>query len=272
MAEHMDPTGAPPAADHGAGGSPITGRLVVGLVLVALGLLWTLDNLGLMQADSVLRFWPVLLMGVGLAKMTGVGARRAPVAGGIFTIVGSWLLLHELGVVRQGFWSLWPLFLIVLGSSIVYRSMRGPTGATASDDAEAVPRPFAFMGGVTRRVQSQQLRGAEANAVMGGVELDLRQARAAGPTVTVDVFAWWGGIEILVPDDWRVVSEAVPIMGAVEESTSPIEGSGGTTLIVRGVVVMGGVEIRHKRAASGPSKYRVGVMIGESGKRSDEKD
>ena len=38
-----------------------TGRLLFGLVMVSLGTLWTLDNLGIADAGQVLRWWPALL-------------------------------------------------------------------------------------------------------------------------------------------------------------------------------------------------------------------
>ena len=55
---------------------PLTARLVMGLVFVTLGALWTLDNLHVLDASSILRWWPVLLLIYGLARLTGLGARR----------------------------------------------------------------------------------------------------------------------------------------------------------------------------------------------------
>src|ERR1051325_7416953 len=52
--------------------SRLTGRLVFGALLVTLGLLWTLQNLGLADADQVLRWWPALVIGYGLLRLTGL--------------------------------------------------------------------------------------------------------------------------------------------------------------------------------------------------------
>jgi len=57
------------------------------------------------------------------------------------------------------------------------------------------------------------------------------------------VFAWWGGIEIIVPPDWAVSNQAVAFMGGVDDSTSGTQDSR-YRLVVRGFVVMGGVEIK----------------------------
>ena len=56
------------------------------------------------------------------------------------------------------------------------------------------------MGGVNRTSNAPDFRGGDMMAFMGGCEIDLRQARiAAGPAV-IDAFAFWGGVEIQVPE------------------------------------------------------------------------
>ncbi|MBO0772458.1 MAG: DUF1707 and DUF2154 domain-containing protein, partial [Actinobacteria bacterium] len=50
-------------------------------------------------------------------------------------------------------------------------------------------------------------------AIMGGVELDLRQARFSQPEVTIVVFALCGGVNITVPEDIDVDVSGVGIMG-----------------------------------------------------------
>lgn len=242
-------------------GSRITARLLFGGVLVTLGLLWTLENLGLADAREYLRWWPALLVGYGLLRLTGLDGYRRPVAGSIFVLIGGWMLAREFGLVHVSIFGLWPVFLILIGASLVWRSIRGPGASPDAADANAYPRPFAFMGANLRSIESQSLVGLEATAIMGGVEADLRGARARDKEVVAEVFAWWGAIELIVPEDWRVVSEVMPIMGGVEDKTRVPEGGGGTTLIVRGLVVMGGLEIQN--TASTRDRFR-GVHVGVS--------
>ena len=81
-------------------------------------------------------------------------------------------------------------------------------------------------------------------AVMGGCELDFRQARF-GPGVTeVRVFVVWGGVEVVAPPDVHVECSGIGIMGAFEQT-----GSASTTtdpdapiLRITGVALMGGAE------------------------------
>src|SRR5262249_55238179 len=232
----------------------------LGEALVTLGLLWTLQNLGLTDADRVLRWWPVFLVAYGLLRVTGLDGTRRVASGGLFLLAGGWMLARELGLVHVSIFRLWPVFMILLGASLVWRSMRGPTGADSSSDANAYPRPFAFMGANVRTIDSQSLVGLEATAIMGGVHANLLGARAGGREVVAEVFAWWGGIELVVPEDWRVVSEVMPIMGGVEDRTRLAEGGGETTLVVRGVVVMGGIEIMNTQRESPFHGVKVGVV------------
>lgn len=253
--------------------NPISGRLVMGLALVAAGVLWTLDNLGYTDADQILRWWPVLLLAVGLMKLTGVGMDKQTSLGAFLTIAGALLLLDEAGVVNVSFRILWPLLFIFMGVQITLRALRGGAAgpAAAGADADDYVRSFAVMGAVTRRNDSQTFRGGELTAVMGGIELDLTNAIPAGGRAVVDLFAIWGGIDIRVPEDWRVEIDATPVMGAVESKarvTPGIEPIG--TLVLRGLVIMGGVEIKHGPLGGGHSG--VFVQVGRGGRRGDRRE
>lgn len=224
--------------------SRTTGRLVFGAILLTLGTLWTLDNLGLMNASEVLRFWPAVLIVFGLARWFGWGGPRTPLLGGILTLVGVQLLLGELDLFHFSLLRLWPVVLIIAGLSILWRSLRGPGLSVDEVEQASEFSVIAIMGANKRRVTSTAFHSADITAMMGGVELDLSEARAAGERVYLDVFAWWGGIDILVPDGWKVESEGVPVMGAIEDNTYPPAGEPVATLVVRGVAIMGGVELK----------------------------
>ena len=241
-------------------GMRVTGRLIFGLVLVACGLMWTLDNFGVPGVADFMRWWPAALVVYGLVRVTGLDGTRRVVSGVLFTLIGGYMIAREFGLVHGSLFGLWPVWLIVVGSVLVWRSIRGPSAGHDPSDRSAYPRPFAFMGGNARKVESQDFVGLEATAVMGGVEADLTGARPRGREVVAEVFAFWGGIELIVPEDWHVVSEVTPIMGGVEDATRFAGGEPAATLVVRGLVVMGGVEIRNtKRGWNEFKGVRVGV-------------
>ena len=100
-------------------GYGIAYRLVFGLFIICLGVVFTLDNLGLVRAGEILRWWPGFLVVIGLMRLMGLGCRQSLWRGLVYLIAGGWLLLHAAGLVSLNPWHLWPVLLIVLGISMI---------------------------------------------------------------------------------------------------------------------------------------------------------
>jgi hypothetical protein len=220
----------------------VSAQLVIGCAIVVIGVLFTLDNLNILESEPILRWWPALLVMVGLRKLLGFGTRPQMLAGGLLTGAGVLLLLANLDMLRFSIWELWPLQLVFLGAWLVLRGTQRAREGGPPVDPDDYANAFVAMGGVVRKMNSGQFRGGEVTAFMGGVELDLRNAHPASDTIVIDVLAWWGGIELWVPADWKVTSEVLPIMAGYEDKTKP-QSDARTHLIVRGFVVMGGIEV-----------------------------
>ncbi len=217
-------------------------QLVIGFAIAAIGVLFTLDNLNILESEPILRWWPALVVLVGVRKLLGFGSRPQMLTGGLITAAGTLLLLASLDVLHFSIWELWPLQLVFLGAWLVLRGTQRARESGPSVDPDDYANAFVMMGGVVRKMNSSQFKGGEVTAFMGGVELDLRNAHAASDTIVIDVLAWWGGIELWVPPDWKVTSEVMPIMAGYEDKTKT-QSDARTHLIVRGVVVMGGIEV-----------------------------
>jgi hypothetical protein len=106
-------------------------------------------------------------------------------------------------------------------------------------------RSFAFMSYVDLHPVLNPFRGGDISAVMGGVKLDLRDTKMYADQATLDVFAFWGGIEILVPPDWIVSSKVTPIIGGFVDSRRPSNVIPTKTLLIRGFNLMSGVEVKN---------------------------
>jgi len=106
-------------------------------------------------------------------------------------------------------------------------------------------RSFALLSGCELRPVSRPFRGADLNAVMGGIKLDLSSARMEGDVAIVEVFAFWGGLEIFVPSDWTVSSEVTTLLAGFIDKRRPTSVVSTKTLIIKGMVVMSGVEIKN---------------------------
>jgi predicted membrane protein len=237
----------------------ITPKFVIGVCLVLAGVVLALDQLGLLYANHLLRFWPAALIIIGLVMLQrreGQSALRALV----LIVVGGWLLLNTLGLVSLDLWEFFvPLLLVFFGARIMMRNRGSGSGAPPNLPGMG-PQPgnspavgsgepvhaslFSLLSGSKRRWGKSVFRGAEMTAVMGGCELDLRDAlMSTGELAVIDVFALMGGVTIFVPPHWTVSQEVEAIMGGVHDKTQSVPSNPAQHLLVRGTVVMGGVEI-----------------------------
>lgn len=220
----------------------ISPRLIVGIFIVLLGIIFLIEEFTGIDAHEFLVYWPVVLIVIGLMGLIQGTSRVGSL---IALVVGVWALAYNLGYVSLEIWQFWPLVIVGVGLSLVRRALVGqkPSTTGAGEPVDRV-NAFAIMGGVVRTSNSSAFRGGELTAIMGGCELDLTQAQLAGDEAIIDVFALWGGVEIRVPDTWGVVGQVQPIMGAFEDKTRPPRDTK-TRLIVRGAVIMGGVEVKN---------------------------
>jgi predicted membrane protein len=224
------------------------GQVVVGLLVVATGVLFLLDNLGYVSFRHALSFWPIAFIVAGVSMMVSQEQRNGHVTGLLLVVAGVLLLLRHMGLIFLSWNLVWPVLLIVGGGLILFRTMGGgrshrvslnKAGATPSNTIDVT----AILGGVERRIVAPDFRGGEITALLGGCDLDLRDCSIAGDAV-VNVFTVAGGITIRVPSDWTVVLDGVPVAGGFSQKTV-VPPDTAKRLIITGYAVMGGVEVRN---------------------------
>ena len=218
-------------------------RLVIGLFVIVLGLLWTLDNLGYREIGDIWRWWPVVLVVIGLQR--ALQSRGSRLGGGVIAGIGIVLLFDQLEWFDFDLSELWPLVLVLIGGSMVWGALtRGRDPKLGSGSSNAWIQAAAILGASNRSTASPEFRGGEATAVLGGCDIDLTHASVAAGEAVVDVFAFWGGIDIRVPEDWTVIVEATAILAGIEDKTRRPP-TATKRLVVKGLVIMGGVEIKN---------------------------
>lgn len=221
----------------------VSPQLLLGLMVIGVGVLFTLENLGVAHWNRyIFRYWPAGLIAIGLLKLWQSRGGGGAFGGLLFTLAGTWLLLEQTALVRISFADLWPLLLVLVGGFLVWQGVAGPRRRTA-DDTNSTISAMAILGGVSRGNNSRVFKGGDLTAIMGGCELDLRQAGLDQPAV-IDVFALWGGIEIRIPPDWTVVSRVTPFLAGFSDSTRPSQ-TATKQLVIRGFIMMAGVDVKN---------------------------
>jgi hypothetical protein len=226
-----------------------TTHVLLGALLAALGVLFTLDNMHLLHARQVLRYWPAGLILVGLVQIAQSKAAGGWVGGAIWILIGSAMLGNRLNLFNVHVFDFWPLVLVLIGVRMVtqaYYSDASDSPDASDGDAGSIVSAISILGGVDRRITSQDFKRAEITAFLGGGKLDLRGAKLAGGQAVVHVLAVMGGFQVIVPDNWNVIIEATAFMGGVDDRRRPPAtiDPAAPRLILRGFVMMGGVEIK----------------------------
>ncbi|ADG73492.1 conserved hypothetical protein [Cellulomonas flavigena DSM 20109] len=220
------------------------GQALLGVVVVLVGIVLLLERTGAVEVDLgdlLSMLWPLVVVLVGVAALVVVP--RAWFGPAAITALGVALLLSRFHVVQVGVGDyLWPVAVILVGVGITF-------GATARDEQADHVTAFAFWWGAERRLTTRTFRSASLTAIMGGVELDLRQADIEG-SARIDVFTFWGGVDIKVPRTWDVRVTGLPLLGGWEDRTQPVPG--GPVLEVRVVTVMAGAEVRYGKEKAVP--------------------
>lgn len=213
-----------------------------GLLVAALGVVFLLDNLDVIDSGRILRFWPLILILAGARHLWEARDRGAALWGAVLSGAGGLLLLETLGLVDFDVWDLWPLVLVAVGLRMLAFPGRG--APAPRDDVDGVENCSAFLGSVERRVRSADFRGGSASAFLGGVHLDLTGADVAGGEAVLHVSAVMGGVEIRIPEDWTTDVRLTPMLGGVEDRTRG-PAAAARRLVVEGAIFMGGLEIRN---------------------------
>jgi len=217
-----------------------TSQSIFGALVVLLGVLLLLDTTGLFETDSLLTYVPSLFVLVAVYAVVASEFRN--VAGPVVVaLVAGGAQLVALGVVEfADLAPLWPVFVIVFGLSVVLARYRASVHTVPEEYVSAL----AFFGGNEKRSTATSFAGADLTAVFGGTELDLRDARITDRPAQVSATALFGGVDVVVPRDWNVRIDAIPVFGAAEDDRPHRdEEHDEVDLVVTGFVAFGGISV-----------------------------
>ncbi len=94
-------------------------QVVWGLILILVGGAVLLDRLGYMDVESLWRYWPLLLVAVGINQTIGYPSPKE-FGGGLWLVfIGLWLFAVFEHLFGLTFRNSWPLFILAWGVKLV---------------------------------------------------------------------------------------------------------------------------------------------------------
>lgn len=108
---------------------------------------------------------------------------------------------------------------------------------------------FVLMGGQDRKGVWEVGASHTAFAMMGGIDIDLRQAIFTAAETTVVANTVMGGIDVIVNEHTHVIVEGIGIMGDFSQARDRVEpdlGPDSPVVRVKGFALMGGVAVKRR--------------------------
>jgi hypothetical protein len=109
----------------------------------------------------------------------------------------------------------------------------------------------AIFDGVEFHSEALALRSVRGMAWFGGLQLDLREARPDPMGAQLRLGSLYGGLDVVIPDEWPVVVRKIGIFGGVEEPGEPVLTDAGTVpeVEISAMALFGGLSIRRASLA-----------------------
>lgn len=232
-------------------------RIGIGLVIIFIGAALLLRSFGIYDdfiSEYIFR-WEMLLIGFGLISFLSHEGRGP---GLVLVLVGGAFYLRNLNLLPEQFHnvSFWQLLIaaifILAGIMIIFRrkgsSSNCDWGGNRTEHTNDMIDEIAVFGGGDRTIVSDKFKGGKILAVFGGSNFNLTRSKLAPGKNYIDVLAVFGGLKLVVPEDWNVTISAVSIFGGFSDKhrvhTPDTATAGEPELIIKGFVIFGGGEIK----------------------------
>ncbi|WP_185234080.1 LiaF transmembrane domain-containing protein [Teredinibacter franksiae] len=250
-------------------------RTLIGMGFIVFAVMLFFNNIGFKLLGIFFSNWPFILIVVGAAMIVyqkqTPGAAKKPLP--YFLIgVGVLFALTKYGIFNFSIGALIaPLILLAVGFHLLrpdhnkqcknwfaksdnFTFWKSEESSMEADmEMDNIPEEnkidvFTILGGGDYATRSQTLSKGSVITVLGGAEVDIREADCEGNTIEIDVLSFMGGVNIMVPPHWQVTSKVLPFLGGVSNKTTCLADKLGVPrkqVIITGFAFLGGVDIRN---------------------------
>ncbi len=135
-----------------------------------------------------------------------------------------------------------PVVIIIIGIWMLF----------PSSGNQVVSKDFvkqaAIFSGAEIACDSKEFKGADLFAMFGGISLDLREAEIGEERpVKMDVFAAFGGVDIIVPEGTKVRITGIPLFGGWSNKTVKVTQTAEADMTVNVFVMFGGMDVKNHK-------------------------
>ncbi len=238
--------------------------VIPGIILVIIGALFLLDNLNYLYFDfpHIIFSFPMIFIIIGILIIANSDKKAIGI---ILLIVGVlWMLPRIFPWIAMNGGIIFSVIIIALGIYILskrrthysYKNQKDYNSTGMSTEGSEKQYFSASMdklddvsifGGGQKFIISNNFQGGNVTAIFGGSELDLTRSKLAPGEHVLEVVAIFGGTTLIVPKEWNVVIDVLPLFGGFSHKglRSPnIVTNPESTLVIKGVVIFGGGEIK----------------------------
>lgn len=222
-------------------------KIMWGLALIAIGVILGGNALGIFNVNIFFKGWWTLF--IIIPSFIGIISNKDKTGSIIGFIVGIALLLASRGIFAYDIiWKLLvPFIIIAIGLSMIFKTtfdretnnnIKELNGKIDSKEGYT-----ATFSGQDIRLDGEEFKGTNLNAVFGGVKLDLRNSKIKDDVV-INATSVFGGIDIYVPDGYKVKVKSNSIFGGVSDDKKYKVDEKSHVIYVNATCIFGGVEIK----------------------------
>ncbi len=223
-------------------------RSLFGIILILLGIGFLLDQFNIISFNNIISiYWPLILIVIGVVGF--LNRKNSKLVNTVIIILGIFFQARNLDWIDINIFQLfWPIILIVLGIRIISSKNISDSRDRDHEDKNISLDDhideFAIMSGLETRIESQEFKGGKITSIMAGIELDLRDSKLYEDEATISINAVMSGVEIYVPEHWKIEHNGSPILGEFSNKKRYKEDLDVPILRINFTLIMGSIEIK----------------------------
>lgn len=223
------------------------GNILWGVVLIVIGLIIGLNALGITYINIFFKGWWTLF--IIIPAFIGLFKEESKIWNIIWLVIGIVLLMCTRGILEFSMIGklIVPFILVMIGLNLIFKDI---FQKKIKDNIKKINQQTtnnegycATFGEIKNSFKGEEFKGANIDAIFGGVEIDLSEAIIKQDQV-INANAIFGGIDIKVPNAVNIKIKSTPIFGGVSNKVKNEYNESLPTIYVNAFCMFGGVDIK----------------------------